>query len=191
MSNNKQEQQQQQQQIPKKIYNNDPELFGSFKKNIDNGELMNELFGHIPQDIRAKIAGENIEKPLPLLSRSEPKAKRAAVNEELRIEKLKRKKSGSKKKREMNFFDIPIENQIYDQYLPLHDLWSQYIKDVIQNQKGPLLVNKIIKSDLHGSIIQVVRSKCPSYIGKSGIVIQETENTFKLITRENRVLGMC
>ena len=33
----------------------------------------------------------------------------------------------------------------------------------------------------------VCRSKCPGYVGITGIVVQETQNTFKLICKDNRV----
>lgn len=35
----------------------------------------------------------------------------------------------------------------------------------------------------------VARSKCPTYIGVSGIVAQETENVFKIITPNNALRG--
>jgi len=35
----------------------------------------------------------------------------------------------------------------------------------------------------------VVQSKCPSYIGKSGILLKETENTFNIITKNDRLLS--
>ena len=75
---------------------------------------------------------------------------------------------------------------------------------------------KVIKADLHGCLITgmydlnlrrsvaptfflpsalplpafsptVEKSKCPSYVGVHGIVLQETQNTFKLISREDRL----
>ncbi|KAG0273861.1 RNase P/RNase MRP complex subunit, partial [Linnemannia gamsii] len=39
--------------------------------------------------------------------------------------------------------------------------------------------------DFHGAIVTVARSKCPTFIGVSGIVAQETENVFKIITPNN------
>lgn len=38
--------------------------------------------------------------------------------------------------------------------------------------------------------IKVCRSKCPSYVGTSGIVLQETKNVFKIITEEDKVKGI-
>lgn len=35
----------------------------------------------------------------------------------------------------------------------------------------------------------MVRSKCPSYVGQSGILLQEFKHVFKIITREDRLKG--
>jgi len=35
----------------------------------------------------------------------------------------------------------------------------------------------------------VVQSKCPSLVGLKGIVIVETENTFKIVTTSNELKG--
>ena len=46
---------------------------------------------------------------------------------------------------------------------------------------------KLLKADFHGSCVTVQKSKCPSYIGVSGIVLQETRNMFKVITKDDQV----
>ena len=46
---------------------------------------------------------------------------------------------------------------------------------------------KFMKADLHGSIILVAKSKCPSLLGLTGIVLQETKNTFRLVTKNNKL----
>ncbi|KAJ8700811.1 RNase P/RNase MRP complex subunit [Pleurotus ostreatus] len=46
---------------------------------------------------------------------------------------------------------------------------------------------KLLKADFHGSIMTVKQSKNPCLIGLSGIVILESENAFKVITKDNRV----
>ena len=67
---------------------------------------------------------------------------------------------------------------------------------------------KLLKADFHGSImtgslfsssvkihpfsntlLTVVRSKNPCLIGLSGIVIHETENTFRVVTKDDEVKG--
>ncbi len=37
----------------------------------------------------------------------------------------------------------------------------------------------------------VVRSKCPSYVGLTGILVQELKHVFKVITKEDQLKGMC
>jgi len=46
---------------------------------------------------------------------------------------------------------------------------------------------RLLKADFHGAIITVFRSKCPSYVGATGILVQETENTFKVVTVDDKL----
>ncbi len=59
-----------------------------------------------------------------------------------------------------------------------------------------------MKADFHGAKIKgtpflllflikfvVERSKCPNLVGISGILIQETENTMKVVTEDNLLKG--
>ena len=65
---------------------------------------------------------------------------------------------------------------------------------------------KLLKADFHGCILTgrvincsikdtpdsdllVTRSKCPSNVGTTGIMIQETEGTFQIVTRDNKLKG--
>ena len=48
---------------------------------------------------------------------------------------------------------------------------------------------KISKADLHGSVMTVNKSKCPSVIGISGIMIKETKFLFNIITKDNQLKG--
>ena len=42
------------------------------------------------------------------------------------------KKLSSRQKREMKIYDIPREQQVYELYLPLHELWLSYMRDLLQ-----------------------------------------------------------
>ncbi|CAK6970451.1 ribonuclease P protein subunit p29 [Scomber scombrus] len=111
----------------------------------------------------------------------------------------KEKKRSSKKakglnarqKRAMKIFDIKPEHQKYELFLPLHDLWRQYIIDLCNGLKpscNPQFVQqKLLKADFHGAIITVVRSKCPSYVGTTGILVQEFKHVFKIISKEDKL----
>ncbi|CAL1604595.1 unnamed protein product [Knipowitschia caucasica] len=108
--------------------------------------------------------------------------------------KCKQKKAkglNAKQKRDLKIFDIKPEHQKYELFLPLHDLWKQYITDLcngLQPNTNPQLVQgKLLKADLHGAIIKVVRSKCAAYVGLTGILIQEFKHIFKIITKKDKL----
>ncbi|XP_029702079.1 ribonuclease P protein subunit p29-like isoform X1 [Takifugu rubripes] len=110
-------------------------------------------------------------------------------------EKVKRRSKGSRmnaaQKRRMKLFTIRPEHQRYELFLPLHHLWRQYITDVCSGLKPTsspqFLQQKLLKADLHGAVLSVVRSRCPSYVGTTGILVQEFKHVFKIITKENKV----
>ncbi|XP_006867361.1 PREDICTED: ribonuclease P protein subunit p29 [Chrysochloris asiatica] len=106
----------------------------------------------------------------------------------------KRKKSkglSARQRRELRLFDIKPEQQRYSLFLPLHELWKQYIRDLCNGLKPdtqPQMIQaKLLKADLHGAMISVTKSKCPSYVGTTGILLQETKHVFKIITKEDRL----
>lgn len=103
----------------------------------------------------------------------------------------KAKGLNARQKRAMKIFQIKPEHQRYKLFLPLHELWRQYIIDLCGGLKptsSPQFVQqKLLKADFHGAIISVVRSKCPSYVGTTGILVQEFKHVFKIITKEDRL----
>ncbi|KAM6354430.1 ribonuclease P protein subunit p29 isoform 3-T3 [Alca torda] len=109
------------------------------------------------------------------LKRSMPKKKDEAIQDILtrkavvlehyskKRTKQKRKKTKgftAKQRREMRLFEIEPEQQRYTIFLPLHELWKQYIKDLCHGLKPdaqPQMVqSKLLKADLHGAIVTVV-----------------------------------
>ncbi|XP_038050386.1 ribonuclease P protein subunit p29-like [Patiria miniata] len=99
----------------------------------------------------------------------------------------KKKALSNKQKKELNMNNIPKELQKYEMYEPLHQLWLDYMRDSLQLKNPTVTAEnlhiKLLRCDLHGSIMTVTKSKCPSYIGQCGIVVQESRNAFKMITK--------
>ncbi|XP_069724710.1 ribonuclease P protein subunit p29 [Phaenicophaeus curvirostris] len=97
----------------------------------------------------------------------------------------------AKQRRELRLFEIEPEQQRYAIFLPLHELWKQYIRDLchgLRPDTQPHVVqSKLLKADLHGAIVTVAKSKCPSYIGITGIILQEFKHVFKIITKEDKL----
>lgn len=84
---------------------------------------------------------------------------------------------------------IPQDERKYSIYVPLHNLWKQYASQ-LRYDDPEAFADRVIRMDLHGALITVVRSKDPSLIGKTGIIIAETANTVLIITKENRALTL-
>eukprot|EP00128_Syssomonas_multiformis_P000253 Colp12_sorted_trinity150504_noHs@20595 len=97
----------------------------------------------------------------------------------------------SKEKRESQVFKLSKDNQKYEIYEPLRQLWLQYMKTALglPGSANPKTCGeRLLKADLHGCNVTVTRSKCPSYVGLHGTILQETEQTFNIITKEDRLL---
>lgn len=140
------------------------------------------------------------------LTRSMPRMSQQALDDQLQrkavvLEYFTRRKQKEKKKRSrglsarqrrgLRLFDIRPEQQRYKLFLPLHELWKQYIRDLCNGLKPdtqPQIIQaRLLKADLHGAIVSVTKSKCPSYVGVTGILLQETKHVFKIITEEDRL----
>ncbi|XP_023226033.1 ribonuclease P protein subunit p29-like isoform X1 [Centruroides sculpturatus] len=81
----------------------------------------------------------------------------------------------------------------FSSFVPLHELWKQYMDDILpdnilslQNNSAELL-HLLQKADYHGCYLVVAASKCSPYVGCKGIVIMETKNTFRIVTPKNIV----
>ena len=118
-------------------------------------------------------------------------------SKEQKAKKPIRKKSKiltRKEKRALGFFGIPRNSVQYRDMLEVNAVWSEYITEVLElstpvpefgSKHWEQFTQTLYKADLHGSMLQVVRSKCPSYIGKKGICIMDTKNTFKIVSINN------
>lgn len=102
----------------------------------------------------------------------------------------KRKRLTCKEKHKLKLFKLDKDDQEYELYLPLHQLWQDYARDLLQidklNAKNQVAAaNKLLKADYHGAEITVIASRCPSLIGHKGIVVMETKQTFQIIKSDN------
>ncbi|XP_055093601.1 ribonuclease P protein subunit p29 isoform X2 [Symphalangus syndactylus] len=95
-------------------------------------------------------------------AREDQLQRKAVVLEYFTHHKRKEKKKKAKglsarQRRELRLFDIKPEQQRYSLFLPLHELWKQYIRDLCNGLKPdtqPQMIQaKLLKADLHGAII--------------------------------------
>ncbi|KAF7722683.1 RNase P/RNase MRP complex subunit [Apophysomyces ossiformis] len=102
-------------------------------------------------------------------------------------QQLRDRPLNARERRTLKVYEVPRDVR-YEWFIPLHDLWQGYMKDLYgQGPDIQQFAQKLLKADFHGSILTVTRSTNPSYVGSTGIVVQETLNLFKIVTKDNRL----
>ncbi|MCL7027185.1 hypothetical protein MKW94_016996 [Papaver nudicaule] len=101
--------------------------------------------------------------------------------------KRSRKHMSTKQHKKCGSFDLPKECHNFDYFKPMHEMWKDYITQVLKNVGTNQLSQCIMAADLHGAILQVSSCKINSYTGVSGIMIRETAETFGIITQDNKL----
>lgn len=134
----------------------------------------------------------------------------------IRMDKVKESKSSQKEQglkklshrvfKNEGFFDvakeIKVRNLGYSHFIPLHQLWKQYIKGLtesssvrsglsensrVRGARLSQLSQSLSQADLHGSLMTVISSRNKSCINVQGIVVKETKETFVIVSPDNKV----
>ncbi|XP_024190774.1 ribonuclease P protein subunit p29 isoform X3 [Rosa chinensis] len=101
--------------------------------------------------------------------------------------KRSRKRMSMKQQKKNGLFDLPQELHSYDKFKPMHEMWKDYIAQLLKTTGKTQLAQSLLSADLHGAIISaVVDCKVTSYTGVSGIMIRETAETFGIITEDDQ-----
>ncbi|KAF2690426.1 RNase P/MRP, p29 subunit [Lentithecium fluviatile CBS 122367] len=104
---------------------------------------------------------------------------------------LKPRPLSAAKKRALGLLEIPKEQQKYNIYKGLHGLWVGYMREILGLDGERAFVTAqsggqmLVSADLHGAILEVVRSRCVSRVGVKGIVVRDTKFTFEIIMEKN------
>lgn len=137
--------------------------------------------------------------------------------EQKRRRKQKPPPLSAKLKRALGVYEIPKEERKWSIYEPLKDMWWTYMKEILGLKRDTQMLKdedeggasnettravpggswgyvtpvgagpKITSADFHGAELTVVRSRCVSRVGVSGIVIKDTKFTFEIITRTDEL----
>ncbi|KAG5637502.1 hypothetical protein H0H81_004328 [Sphagnurus paluster] len=116
-------------------------------------------------------------------------------------ERKRNGKIGKREAKEKGLWRFDKTQAKFNLFIPLHHLWMGYMSELLGLVQPPAsgspsaqampasssMHPKLVKADFHGSIITVRQSKHPCLVGLSGIVIHETENAFKIVTRKDKV----
>ncbi|KAF2735000.1 ribonuclease-like protein P complex subunit Pop4 [Polyplosphaeria fusca] len=155
-----------------------------------------------PPDVADQVYTERVVKRPLYLRPSSPKPSARTLRRRQRDEKnekAKRRKAlqprplSAAKKRALGLLEIPKEQRKYAIYEPIHNMWVDYMRDVLGVKQdvafvraagaGPLLAS----ADLHGALLEVVRARCVSRVGLRGIVVRDTQFVFEIITKGNAI----
>ncbi|XP_041972465.1 ribonuclease P protein subunit p29 [Aricia agestis] len=149
-------------------------------------EVLNFLKANVPKTSLANIESD-LRKDFLL-------AKKRSKDHKKRTKKRKLQTLTRDQKRALGFYNFSRQSVKYCDVLPLNEIWTEYITEVLELEKVQLdftgksweqLSQSFYRADFHGSILHVVRSRCPSYVGKSGVCIMDTKNTFKLVSKND------
>ena len=84
-------------------------------------------------------------------------------------------------------FDLPAEFLKYDLFLPMQEMWQSYARSLVSECSDASLQPRLLAADLHGAVMAVVEAKSRSHVGVQGIMIRETEQTFGILTLQDKV----
>ncbi|KAF9792373.1 RNase P/MRP, p29 subunit [Thelephora terrestris] len=150
-------------------------------KQVGNASIRNE--------VASRVHGRHLS--LQNQPRARPQGKKKAEKKGVKMPRLRPES-----------WRLPVNETKFETYVPLHRLWLGYISELLglgpqpsgtvteQNAampNVPTIHAKLVKADFHGSILTVRQSKNPCLVGLSGIVIYESENAFRVITRGNKL----
>lgn len=89
---------------------------------------------------------------------------------------------------------LPREGSKYSDFEDLYKLWKSHAKAQLSSLPNNLDISSqsefqrvISKMEFQGSKIHVVSSKCPTMVNHSGIILLETRETFKIISKDNQI----
>jgi ribonuclease P protein subunit POP4 len=89
--------------------------------------------------------------------------------------------------RQAGSFDLPAQYLKYDLFRPMHEMWESYARSLVAECNDASLQPRLLAADLHGAILAVVESKSTSYVGTQGIMIRETDQTFGIVTVQDKL----
>jgi len=145
----------------------------------------------LPPGDRKEVAGE-FKKTLVLAAQKPKKAKP-------QVRKSK-KQLTAKERRNLGLFRLPKRGLQYSSFLPLHDLWTGYMKELLdlegleasgwkpclnEEPRQMQLQTRLCRADLHGSMVRVASATCPSHKDVQGLVVMETKNTLQILGKDN------
>lgn len=157
------------------------------------------LYDPLPENLREGVPSDDLERtdlvsllPVPKgLSAPDTATVSARIQNRALLldgDAKERKQRAKANKKSPGKLIIPRAQQKYSIYQPLATLWKDYAQKTVGNATGTNFGDRVVRMDLHGAIVEVVRSKDPGLVGVNGILVAETCNTIMVVTKADRVI---
>ena len=156
------------------------------------GDFKDFFAKKLPPGDRKEVAGE-FKKTLVLAAQKPKKGKGPQVRKS-------KKQLTAKERRNLGLFRLPKRGLQYSSFLPLHNLWTGYMKELLdlegleasgwkpclnEEPRQMQLQTRLCRADLHGAMVKVAAATCPSHKEVQGLVVMETKNTLQILGKDN------
>jgi len=164
----------------------------SEKGHTKAGDFKDFFAKKLPPGDRKEVAGE-FKKTLVLAAQRPKKGKGTPVRKS-------KKQLTAKERRNLGLFRLPKRGLQYSSFLPLHNLWTGYMKELLdlegleatgwkpclnEEPRQMQLQTRLCRADLHGAMVKVAAATCPSHKEVQGLVVMETKNTLQILGKDN------
>ena len=97
--------------------------------------------------------------------------------------------STKQRREQRHLFEPPAEQSDFATNVSLHNIWEQYMDECWPSlgESGAPMPGPQDSIDLTGALPTIIEARCPSHVGLSGLVVQETAEMVKLLTVENKL----
>lgn len=166
--------------------------------------IPNTLFNHPVIFLSAAVSIESVTNLIgqivPANSRDQIKSKFVFDWDQKPKKTRKRKKKKRANDKLLKDLTMPRLGLAYADMIPVHNLWLQYIENILCDHLGKELPSVhdpgyesfsllLMRADYNGAKLKVIRSRCSSLIGKTGILAMETKETFRVLQENNELIS--
>ncbi|ERN09649.1 uncharacterized protein LOC18437806 [Amborella trichopoda] len=102
-----------------------------------------------------------------------------------RFSKCSKRHMSMRQHRKHGSLDLPKKFHKFALYKSMHEMWKDYVVQLLQEQRKGQIAQCLLTADLHGAILSVVQCRVAGFTGTQGIMIRETAETFGIVTYDN------
>ena len=101
------------------------------------------------------------------------------------------KKLTSSQRKKAHLHQFPRTGLKFNSFIPANQLFRANFIELcgsVGTTNSSLIQQRLLRADLHGAFVLVVKSTNPMLVNKAGFIIKETQKTFVIITNQDKVI---